>query len=193
LKIMKTNNKGWDYCGNAQVVVDDVCQIILACDVTAASNDKEQAVPLAEAVLANLERAGIARPTQATGQPLPLPNLTDSGYYSAKAARGVQALGLDPYMATERQRHHAAAASAGPAATAKEAMAAKLRTQRRRGSGLTRPAASAAALRARLGCLFGVGHPRANRSRWRATRRNERPSSAEEPPAAGNPAAEAKT
>src|SRR5262249_10644964 len=31
LKIMKTNNKGWDYCGNAQVVVDDVCQIIVAC------------------------------------------------------------------------------------------------------------------------------------------------------------------
>jgi transposase len=129
LKIMKTNNKGWDYCGNAQVVVDDVCQIIVACDVTAASNDKEQAVPLAQAVLANLAAAGIARPTDAAGQAVAIPNLTDSGYYSEKAARGLEALGLDPYMATERQRHHAATlAAAGTAATAKEAMAAKLRS-----------------------------------------------------------------
>ena len=79
LKIMKTNNKGWDYCGNAQVVVDDVCQIIVACDVSAASNDKEQAVPLAQAALANLAQAGIARPTDAAGQAVAIPNLTDSG------------------------------------------------------------------------------------------------------------------
>jgi transposase len=129
LKIMKTANKGWDYCGNAQVVVDDVCQIIVACDVTAASNDKEQAVPLAQAALANLAAAGIARPTDAAGQAVALPNLTDSGYYSAKAAEGLEALGLAPYMATERQRHHAAApAASGTATTAKEAMATKLRS-----------------------------------------------------------------
>jgi len=128
LKIMKTNNKGWAYCGNAQVVVDDVCQIIVACEVTAASNDKEQAVPLAEAALANLAEAGIARPSDAAGQPRPLPNLTDSGYYSERAAQGLAALGLDPYMATERQRHHAAAVAAAAAPTAKEAMALKLRT-----------------------------------------------------------------
>ena len=41
LHIMRTNNKGWDYCGNAQASVDGACQIILACDVTAASNDKQ--------------------------------------------------------------------------------------------------------------------------------------------------------
>jgi transposase len=39
LHIMRTNNKGWDYCGNAQASVDATCQIILACDVTDASND----------------------------------------------------------------------------------------------------------------------------------------------------------
>jgi transposase len=129
LKIMKTNNKGWDYCGNAQVVVDDGCQIIVACDVTAASNDKEQAVPLAQATLANLAAAGIARPTDAAGQTVALPNLTDSGYYSEKAAQGLAALGLDPYMATERQRHHAAVpAASATATTAKEAMAAKVRS-----------------------------------------------------------------
>ena len=128
LKIMKTNNKGWDYCGNAQIVVDDVCQIIVACDVTLASNDKEQAVPMAHAALATLQQAGIARPVDAAGQALPLPNLTDSGYYSEKAAGALKDMGLDPYMATERQRHHAAAAATAPPPTAKAAMAAKLRT-----------------------------------------------------------------
>jgi transposase len=129
LKIMKTNNKGWDYCGNAQAVVDGTCQIIVACDVVPAANDKEQAVPMAQAALRNLADAGIERPADATGQPMPIPNLTDSGYYSEKAAQGLAGLGLDPYMATERQRHHAATASAAtPAASAKVQMAAKLRS-----------------------------------------------------------------
>jgi transposase len=131
LKIMKTNNKGWDYCGNAQAVVDDVCQIIVACAVVTASNDKEQAVPLAQATLANLEQAGIERPTDEQGKAVAIPNLTDSGYYSAKAAQGLVDLGLDPYMATQRQRHQsagAADAAAPQATTAKERMAAKLRS-----------------------------------------------------------------
>jgi transposase len=40
MKIMPQNNKGWDYGGNAQVVVDDVCQIILACNVVIETNDQ---------------------------------------------------------------------------------------------------------------------------------------------------------
>ena len=52
LHIMKTNNKGWDYCGNAQASVDGAYQIILACDVTAESNDKQQAVPMAQLTMA---------------------------------------------------------------------------------------------------------------------------------------------
>src|SRR6267143_2097222 len=59
LHIMRTNNKGWEYCGNAQVSVDGTCQIILACDVTDAPNDKQQAEPLAQAIQANLAQAGI--------------------------------------------------------------------------------------------------------------------------------------
>ena len=41
LHIMRTNNKGWEYCGNAQASVDGACQIIGACDVTDATNDKQ--------------------------------------------------------------------------------------------------------------------------------------------------------
>ena len=133
LKIMPQSNKGWDYSGNAQAVVDGACQIILACDVVAASNDKEQAVPLAQAALTNLEQAGIARPTTAEGEGVPIPALTDSGYYSEKAASGLEALGLDPYMATGRQRHHASASPVETTpVTAKEKMAAKLRTPKGR-------------------------------------------------------------
>ena len=45
LQIMRTNNKGWEYCGNAQASVDAAHQIIVACDVTAEANDKQQAGP----------------------------------------------------------------------------------------------------------------------------------------------------
>src|SRR5499425_308978 len=59
LHIMRTNNKGWDYCGNAQASVDGACQIILACDVAEAADDKQQAEPMAQATLATLSQAGL--------------------------------------------------------------------------------------------------------------------------------------
>ena len=67
LQIMQTNNKGWDYCGNAQVSVDEAYQIIVACDVTVEANDKQQAAPMAQLTVAHLEQAGIERPTDAAG------------------------------------------------------------------------------------------------------------------------------
>src|SRR3989442_5681791 len=67
LHIMRTNNKGWDYCGNAQASVDETCQIILSCDVTDAANDKQQAEPLAQATLATLSQAGMECPRDDTG------------------------------------------------------------------------------------------------------------------------------
>jgi hypothetical protein len=36
LQMMRTNNKGWEYCGKAQASVDAAHQIILACDAPAA-------------------------------------------------------------------------------------------------------------------------------------------------------------
>src|SRR5712691_5131701 len=129
LHIMQTNKKGWEYCGNAQVSVDGTCQIILACDVTDASNDKQQAAPVALATLATLAQAGIERPKDASGALQPIPATLDSGYYSETAVQALEALGFDPYMATERQRHHGLPTEALEApATAKERMAAKVRT-----------------------------------------------------------------
>jgi Transposase DDE domain len=129
LGIMQTNNKGWEYCGNAQVSVDETSQIIVACDVTAEANDKQQAVPMAQLTLAQLAQAGIKRPKDATGAAQKIPGTYDSGYYSETAAAAVEQLGFDPYMATGRQRHHGlAAAVAEVPTTAKERMTAKVRT-----------------------------------------------------------------
>src|SRR5207247_9412441 len=105
LQIMRTNNKGWEYCGNAQVSVDAAHQIIVACDVTAESNDKQQAEPMAQLTVASLEQAGIVPPKAATGAAQKIPATYDSGYYSAAAAAAVEQLGFEPYMAPERQRH----------------------------------------------------------------------------------------
>ena len=132
LKIMPQPNKGWEYSGNAQVVVDDACQIIMACDVVIETNDKRQAVPMAQQALANLEAAGIARPRVAAGQVQPIISLEDSGYFSAAAVAGLEALDLEPYIATERQKHHEPSAAIPAGATAQEQMRAKLRTARGR-------------------------------------------------------------
>jgi len=129
LHIMQTNNKSWEYCGNAQVSVDGACQIILACDVTDASNDKQQAAPMAQAILATLAQAGIERLKDESGALQPIPATLDSGYYSETAVQGLEAIGFDPYMATARQRHHVLPPEAPEApATAQERMAAKVRT-----------------------------------------------------------------
>jgi hypothetical protein len=132
-KVMKTSNKGFDYCYNGQAVVDSEHQIIVAAEVTAAANDKQQAVPLAQAAVANLSAAGIERPQDHEGQPLPIPNTADAGYYSEENVRGVAAAGLDPYFAVGRQKHNTpatdgAAADADADEDPKAVMAKKLRT-----------------------------------------------------------------
>jgi DDE family transposase len=129
LHIMRTNNKGWEYCGNAQASVEGACQIILACDVTDASNDKQQAEPVAQATLAILAQAGIERSQDESGARQAIPATLDNGYDSEAAVEALETLGFDPYMATERQRHHVPQAEAPEVpATAQERMAAKVRT-----------------------------------------------------------------
>jgi transposase len=135
LSIMKTANKGWDCCGNAQASVDDGCQIILACEVTDQCNDKRQAEPMARATRSRLDQAGIAPPADESGARPPIPAALDTGYFSAEAVAAWEREGFDPHIATERQRHHAATRPAEPESepapeptTAKEKMQAKLKT-----------------------------------------------------------------
>ena len=132
-KIMKQSNKGFDYSYNAQAVVDGVEQVIVAAEVTSAANDKQQAVPMAQAALDNLGAAGIERPKGADGMATPIVNTADTGYFSAKAVETLETMGIDPHVATGRQKHHEAAVepeSAAPsaAASAEEKMRYKLKT-----------------------------------------------------------------
>ncbi len=133
MKMMPQSNKGGDYAVNAQVSVEGSSQIIVACFVTDAVNDKEQALPLAEATRSNLEQAGVERPTDASGAVSKIPAPLDSGYHREQAAAGLEARGFDPHRATGRPKHNqgpvAATTEALPAgATAKEKMQAKRRT-----------------------------------------------------------------
>jgi hypothetical protein len=108
-------------------VVDDADQIIVAAEVTPAANDKQQAVPMGRAALANLEAAGIERPKGADGTALPIPNTADTGYFSEGAVTGLEGLGIDPYIAVARQKHHEAAVVPEPAAASvKDKMRRKL-------------------------------------------------------------------
>jgi len=131
-KIMKQSNKGFDYSYNAQAVVDGAEQIIVSAEVTNAANDKQQAVPMARAALDNLSAAGIERPRGADGTPAPIPNTADSGYFSEKAVAELEALGMDPHVAIDRQKHHPELAAESPApspeASAKDKMRHKLRS-----------------------------------------------------------------
>ena len=85
LPIMRTHNQGWDDCGNAQARVDGACQSLLACDVTAAANDKQQAAPVAQATLATLSQAGLERPKDVSGTVQAIPATFDTGDDSAAA------------------------------------------------------------------------------------------------------------
>jgi transposase len=87
---MRTNNKGWEYCGNAQASVDGACQIILACDVIDAAHDTQQAEPMARATRATLAQAGIERAKDASGALQAIPATLDNGYDSEAAVQALE-------------------------------------------------------------------------------------------------------
>ena len=89
LPIMRTKNTGWDSCGKAHARVDGTWQIIVACDVTDAPNEKQQAAPLAQAIQTNLAQAGLERPTDESGAPHAIPATLDNGYDRAAAVEAL--------------------------------------------------------------------------------------------------------
>jgi transposase len=124
-RIMRASNKGWDQCGNAQAVTNEH-QIILAADVTDQANDVRQLVPMVDQARANLDAAGIDDAIEAA--------LGDAGYYSETNAAALEGRGIEPYLATERLKHHEKVASAPRGRipnglSAKQRMARKLRTK----------------------------------------------------------------
>jgi len=127
-RIMKVSNKGWDQCGNAQIVTNEH-QIILAADVTNHTNDVRQVVPMVDQTQANLDKVGVKDTIKTM--------LGDAGYYSEMNALRLEQRGIDPCLATERLKHNEKVSSAPrgriPAGlSAKQRMARKLRTKKGR-------------------------------------------------------------
>lgn len=92
--IMKANNKGWDQCGNAQTAVDNKKQIIVACDVTNESNDKQQFKPMLGQAQENVGEDKKIKAASA-----------DSGYYSESNVKFAEDKKIDAYIATKRNKH----------------------------------------------------------------------------------------
>ena len=125
-KIMKVSNKGFEQCGNAQIVCNEE-QIIVAADVTDQANDKRQVQPMVTQAQENLAAAGVEEKIGALD--------ADAGYYSEENVSHLESKKIDPHIATERLKHHEKAPcdpGDGPVPeglTPKERMARKLRTK----------------------------------------------------------------
>ena len=98
-KIMKTSNKGFYQCGNAQAVANEQ-QIIIAADVTDQANDVRQTIPMVDQTIANLDAAGVEEKIKAL--------TADAGYFSDDNMEAVDANARidNAYIATGRQKHN---------------------------------------------------------------------------------------
>jgi hypothetical protein len=86
----RPHNKGWESCGHAPASGDAAWQIMVACDVTDAPNDKPQAEPMAQATRATLAQAGMALPQDEAGQAQAIPATLDKGSDRAAAAQALE-------------------------------------------------------------------------------------------------------
>ena len=127
-KIMKTSNKGFDQCGNAQIVTDEN-QVILAADVTNQANDVRQVAPLLAQLQSNVEAAELEGELHEF--------LGDAGYFSESNVNTLVDAKLDPYLATQRLKHNEQIPEAPrgripDGLSPKQRMARKLRTKKGR-------------------------------------------------------------
>lgn len=123
-RIMKDGaSKAFVQAYNCQIVSDQNAQVICASMVTQEPNDKQQIVPVVKNLIDNL---GGAVPKKLSG---------DSGYYSQTNTDVLVEAGIDPYLATGRQKHRAipqpSPCGRTPAnLTPQERMSRKLRTKK---------------------------------------------------------------
>ncbi len=125
-KIMKTSNKGFDQCGNAQIVTTED-QIIVAADVTNQANDVRQVEPMVEQLQSNVAAAELDGDVKEF--------LADAGYFSETNTDTVTQAGMDPYIAPQRLKHNeqipeCAKGRTPGDLTPKQLMARKLRTKK---------------------------------------------------------------
>ncbi len=93
-RIMTTAH-GFDYTYNAQAVVDDTCQVIVAATVVQDATDVQQLGPMRTAMIGQLRAAGIDHE--------PVVGLADAGYCSNDNLAQTRGFGEDWLIATGRE------------------------------------------------------------------------------------------
>jgi len=121
-RIMKTADGSFHYCYNAQAVVDDAYQVIVATDFAESGADNPAFGAMLDQTMTN------------TGT-TPRETLADAGYFSSDNIDAADRAGTDPLIATGRLAHgdHVPDAPRGRIpkdATPKQRMARKLRTKK---------------------------------------------------------------
>jgi transposase len=128
-RIMPVAGGGFDQCYNAQAAVATGSLLIVANDLSQATNDKEQLVPIVEKLKALPIQLGRVKRA-----------LADSGYLSEANVEHCARLKIEPLIALKRERHHrgfrerfAAAPKAPPvSASVMQKMAYRLKTKQGR-------------------------------------------------------------
>ena len=124
-RMMKTVD-GFHYAYNAQAVVDEYSQVIVATDVTQQAGDVHQLIPMIDAAKGSLTDAGIGDD--------PTVVLADAGYCSEGNLQQLTDLGINAVVATGRIRHNERVPDAPRGripkdATQRERMARRMRTK----------------------------------------------------------------
>ena len=122
-RIMKTSDGSFHQCYNAQAVVDEACQVIVATELTAQAADAPHLLALLDATIANVG--------------MPARFLADAGYWSDGNHQALLDANVDGYIATGRLKHNEEIPAAPRGripndATPKQRMARKLRTKKGR-------------------------------------------------------------
>lgn len=90
--IMKMGNGSFDQAYNCQAAVDSKTQIIVACEASNSSNDKQKLKPMLQQTKENLRR----KPKRLSA---------DSGYYSEANIRELRRQKVDDYVCPDRLKH----------------------------------------------------------------------------------------
>jgi hypothetical protein len=126
--MMKTVD-GFHYAYNAQAVVDEYSQVIIATDVTQQAGDVQQLIPMIQAATTSLTDAGIE------GDPKIV--LADAGYCSQDNLQHLTNMEVNAVVATGKIRHNERVPDAPRGripndATQRERMARRMRTKQGR-------------------------------------------------------------
>ena len=124
-RMMKTTD-GFHYAYNAQAVVDEYSQVVVAVDVTQQAGDVGQLIPMIQAAKDSLTNAGIRDD--------PKTILADAGYCSEDNLQQLTDLGVNAVVATGKIRHNEKVPDAPRGripndATQRERMARRMRTK----------------------------------------------------------------